>query len=636
MEIAAAVSFVLLLAGTLLLAARLYVWDGMFLLALGVAGMALILRRTFFPAGTKLSWSFNWRTIPQVRWVQGLTLLLSTSVGWVARSREGTSDFTILFLLWLLAVLGFIASLYLDPLADALRKPRPDLKLSRWEWLGLAALLLAAGLARGISLGQIPGNVGGDEGLQARMALDLLGPPLGNPFATGWYAVPTFSFLIYGLGMRIFGATVAGVRALSMLVGVATVAATFSLGRSLGGRRVGWVAAVTVAFSAYAIHFSRVASNQVFDPLIGALTFGLLWRAMEDDDLALWGLAGMSCAAGWYLYFGARWVTGMVGIFLLWRLFKEPRFLARRWQGLTLAAVGGLVVLMPLLLWYAAHPDDMAARYNQVSIFASGWLANEVIITGRSAPQLLLDQLFKAVGAFHVIPDRSFWYYPETPLADFVTGALMLVGFVAAALRWRWPGRGLTLMWLFSTMVMAWGITENAPSSQRGLLTLPAVGLMVGWGVDALFEIWHKRSRWVWQVVLALMGAMAILNLTFYFQVYSPHRIYGNPTAETGMEIIKFLQANPAPNEKHYFLGAPYMYWGFGAFAFLLPELNDTVDLEAGVLPMDVAGPARFIVVEDRVGDLDRLQEIYPGGKAQAIFGTQSRRVAWIYDWPGP
>ncbi len=58
---------------------------------------------------------------------------------------------------------------------------------------------------------------------------------------------------------------------------------------------------------------------------------------------------------------------------------------------------------------------------------------------------------------------------------DFVSGAFMLVGIVAAFLRWRWPSRGMILLWFCSTVVMAWGVTENPPSSQRGTILLPAV-----------------------------------------------------------------------------------------------------------------------------------------------------------------
>jgi hypothetical protein len=76
------------------------------------------------------------------------------------------------------------------------------------------------------------------------------------------------------------------------LRGHADVLATFLLGRELSGKGSGWLAALVLTFSAYHIHFSRLASNQIFDPLIGALAFWLLWRAMRGSSLTVWGLSG--------------------------------------------------------------------------------------------------------------------------------------------------------------------------------------------------------------------------------------------------------------------------------------------------------------------------------------------------------
>jgi 4-amino-4-deoxy-L-arabinose transferase-like glycosyltransferase len=88
-----------------------------------------------------------------------------------------------------------------------------------------------------------------------------------------------------------------------------TVFTTFAFGRALGGRKAGWVAAIVMAFSAYHIHYSRLASNQILDPFIGSLSLWLLWRAAVSPaenpwrELA-WGVAGIVTGFGWYAYFG--------------------------------------------------------------------------------------------------------------------------------------------------------------------------------------------------------------------------------------------------------------------------------------------------------------------------------------------
>lgn len=634
MSVVAGVSLLLLLAGTYLIGFHLYVWDGALLLGLGLLGIALALRALAVPVRRA---PVSRRTIAWSEWVRSWgrvgAVLLAVAVGLAARNRPAEADFTLLFVFWLLAVAWFVATLYF-PLT---RRPRLAALLSRVEWIGLVALLAAALAVRAIALGRIPYNFGGDEGTQALAALQLVERPLGNPFATGWFAVPTMSFALYGLAMRLCGATMAGARALSAGVGTLTVLTTFLLGRSLGGRRVGWVAAVTVASSAYAVHFSRLASNQIFDPLIGTLAVWLLWEALRRAELGTtatlwWGLAGMVAGLGWYLYFGARWVTLLLALILVWRALVEPRFLARHRQGLGLLGAGWLVVVAPLWAWYAAHPADLTARYNQVSIFASGWLAKAMQVTGKSALALLAEQLWRAITAFHLTPDPTFWYYPNAPLADFVTGALMLVGLLAALRRWRWPARGLTLLWFGSTLFMAWGLTENPPSSQRGLLLVPAFALLVAWGTEALWELGVRYHAAVRRAVVLLLTLAVTWNLVFYFLIYTPRRIYGNPTSEAATAVVHFVESNPRSGATVYLVGPPYLYWGFGGFAFLLRD-QPGQDVEAGQVPAEISSPARFVFVEARMGELGAFQTTYSGGQLTTLTSSNGHPLALIYDW---
>lgn len=632
---------VLLLAGVYLLNLGVYVWDAGLCLGLGLLILGVTLCRVFYPPAPKPVVS---APVPLAEWFaarrkgvwRGVALGLALLVGVLARRKAPESDFTAVLGLWLLALGIFAATL-----PARVGAPSTLARLGRQEALALSLLLIAALLVRGVALGRVPANFGGDEGTQALLSLQLVERPLGNPFATSWYSVPTLSFLLYGAAMRLFGAGMAGARALSALVGTLTVLTTFLLAREMGGRRVGWVAALVVAFSAYHLHFSRLASNQIFDPLIATLTFWQLWRALygsaEDETPAAWGWAGLAAGLGWYTYFGARWVTGMVGLFLVWRLLVEPHFWARHRHGLALLALGWLTMTAPLAVWYAAHPGDLTARANSVSIFASGWLTREMALTGRSALALLGQQFWKAATAFHLTPDPTFWYYPQAPLLDFISGTLLLVGMVAALLRARWPARGLTLLWFWSTLVLAWVMTENPPSSQRGLLLVPAVALGVGWGVEAIFAALpappRRKAAWLSRAMGLTLAIMALANLGFYFGVYTPRRTYGNPTAWVATEVAHYGAAHPAAGMT-YFFGAPFLYWDFGTLAFLLRD-QPGMDVLPNEIPEAVA-PARFILVPERAGEFTALQARYPGGVVHELRAPDQRLLALIYDWPAP
>lgn len=635
-----ALSLVLFLLATYLLSLRRYVWDALLLLFL--SGLGLLMRSTrplpFLKAARPRLHTIFPRTL--AGWIRACALLVATAVAFSTRSRVLSDDFTALFVWWLVAVASFAITL-LRPVAQRWR----DVALSRQELYGLAGLLLVAGLLRFVALGRVPYNLGGDEGTQLVAGLQLIARPLGNPFATGWYSVPTMSFLAYGAGMRLFGATVAGGRAQSAILGTLTVLTMWLLARAVGGRRVGWAAALFVAFSHYHIHFSRVASNQIADPFIGTLALWLLWgviapnRRSETQAVSRWGLCGIVAGVGWYAYFGARWVTLLIGLIVVWRVLVEPRFLVRHWRGLLTLACGWLVVVLPLLGWYTTHPSPLTERYNAVSVFASGWLAREVVATGKTPARLLLQQLWKAASAFHLTPDPTFWYFPEAPLLDFVTGALMLVGMVAALVRVRWPSRALVLIWFWSTLVMAWVLTENPPSSQRGLLLLPAAALFAAWGLDV---VWQKLIQPAWLAALVatiLLGSAALLNVDFYFGDYTPRRIYGNPTAEKMTSLAYYVRENPHPacgdtvcRNPVYFFGPPFVYWDFGSLAFLLHG-QPGVNVQPEERPRLLTQPVRMIFVPERLGELEAMKAAYPDGVVREVTTQDQRVLAVIYDW---
>lgn len=643
MLVLTALSLFCLFFATYLISSQQYVYDAFLLLVLAGIGLGVSFLR---PGTPRQSTDFRLRRLlPRTRtgWTRVIALAVALWVTGSARKSAPTDDFAGLLLWWLLAVAAFAVTC----VVPLVRRRRAAALFSR-ETYALAALLVIAFLVRGVALGRVPANLSGDEGTQLAFGYRLLQPPLGNPFATGWYSVPTMSFFAYGAAMRLFGATIAGGRALSAITGTLTVLTTFLLGRALGGRRVGWIAALVLTFSHYHIHFSRLASNQIADPFIGTLALWLLWlvllpnRRSDAKNAALWGLCGVVTGAGWYAYFGARWVSPLVGLFVLWRMAAEPRFLARHWRGVLVFASGWLVVVLPLLGWYTVHPSPLTERYNAVSIFASGWLEREIATTGTSMGRLLLQQFWKSATAFHLTNDPTFWYFPETPLADFVTGALLLVGMAAAVARVRRPSRSMVLVWFWMTLVMAWGLTENPPSSQRGLLLMPAVALLVAWGVEALWRRCARYTQLVFVVSALLAGMVIVLNLGFYFGVYAPKRLYGNPTAEIGTVFAQYMLEHPHPacgnvapeacRDFVYFFGPPRLYWGFGSIVFLLRD-QAGVDVQPGEIPRDAAPLARFAFVNERRGELEAVQSAYPGGVVTEVKSFDGRVLMTLYDW---
>jgi len=685
---------------------REYVWDGVLLWAVALFSFGLLLGRTGRErTGQRHRGLLAWLRVPPARAVAvvggtGLVLV----AGWLARQRPDTADFGGVFLLWLVGgacfMLGFVPALGCSVSAvvgGIAGWGSPDCGparaggaagqrvgesrgggesrgrvvhrcRSRWaELAGLALLLLGALVVRGVNLEHIPANLGGDEGTWGMEGLAMFADGrMANPFTTRWLAFPSLSFLASGLSMRMFGATVAGLRALSALVGTATVLTTFLLARELWGWRVGWWSAVALAFGHFHIHYSRLAVNNIGDSLFITLALWLFVRGLRSRRAIYFALAGAVTGLGWYGYFGARLIGVLVALYVAWRAVVEYRFLARYGRLLLVMLGAALVVAFPLVLHYAVNPEALLSRSRQVSLFASGWLAREQATTGRSIGSLLLQQLWRSISAFHYTLDPTFWYRPSIPLLDCVSGVLFILGILWATGHWRWPANGLLLMWFWLALIFGWVLTENPPSSMRLVIVAPALALSVGlglnWLLDLLDHLHIHASRFThhglrithyalctWSVA-ALLTVIAILNLHYYFIVYTPTRVYGNPTAEIATELGRALARRGGRADTRrptdsghscvvHFYGPPFIYWDFGTLRFLARGVEgmDVPPPGEGEAPVpDRSKGACFVFLRERMDELAQVRARYPGGVETFTHSSVDGRPLYVSYEIGP
>ena len=148
-----------------------------------------------------------------------------------------------------------------------------------------------------------------------------------------------------------------------------------------------------------------------------------------------------------YTYLAARLFPVLLAFALL-PLLLDPRTRALRARQLLLVALVAFLTALPLLAYFAAHPDAFWVRIGQV---APG--------TGAAESLSLTESLLRSFGMFFLAGDPYLRFnLPGRPLFDFATGGLLLAGWIILMARYRrlyydWQ-RAAVLLLLLAPLVM--------------------------------------------------------------------------------------------------------------------------------------------------------------------------------------
>lgn len=680
-----------------------YLWDGVAFCALGALCFLLAWRASRPKSTKSLSGTaqaqqsaarrlvlslLSWlRRHPLPAALMAFGLFLSALAALLARERPWNRSTYDLVILWL-AGMGFVVAAVWALAA----RPVPGSGGRRVPWTevgAVAGLTALALLLRVTALSRVPYTLGGDEAWHGLLARQVLASELRNPFVMGTMSMPTLFYWPLSWSLRLVGDPLVGLRLPAALAGALTIPAFYLLVRSLWGRRLALVAAALLAAYDYHIHYSRLGANNVWDPLLVVLTLWLvdrglvaclpslacrlrLWHrhgrpgqaavhastgATADGRRQAWCflLAGLVMGLGACFYTGARLLPAMVALYVgffwlqnRWPALRRPGGRAPAapdaalWPYLLLMALAFLAAAGPMLGYAQAHPAEWNARLNQVGIVQSGWLAREPGLTGKTTAHILAEQFLRAAGAFHVFPDRTVWYGSPRPLLGVGAGALAIIGMataLGAVVFARQRRYFLVLLWFWSVIVTGGMLTESPPSSQRLVMAIPAVVLLVATGLDRAVALAGRllgvRRLWRDLALGLLTLALMVGSVRFYFVEFAPSARYGGENGETATMIGHYL-AGLDGDHRAYFLGAPRIYWGFGSMSFLAPAVpgRDVVDPLEAPPEADTQHATVWIFLPEREGELLWVRQAFPQGRLREFRDAGGRLRFIAYEVP--
>ncbi len=224
------------------------------------------------------------------------------------------------------------------------------------------------------------------------------------------------------LGSMLFGETIAGFRIFSVLLGTCTVAVTALIAHAWAGRAAALWAGAFIAFNEFHAMVSAIATDKVYSIFFGALAAYWFVRALQEDRprvllwAALFAALSILCYEIMYLLIPAFAVAVLFSKRRVW--FLSPY--------LYVAAVLGLVVLLPDLLWNlnAANAGEMSYAGHLDRFGGIGFTQHYLLFFFRDA----VVPLYAAMG--RSIHDG----FGEYAVMNIVLGVLLF----AAALFWSW------------------------------------------------------------------------------------------------------------------------------------------------------------------------------------------------------
>lgn len=532
-----------------------------------------------------------------------------------------------LVFLWLLSIVAFVVAAGVLPDRFPAIGLRARLVEHRLEVAIATAVLLVAIIPRAWSLSTYAWSMSGDEGTFAVTARSTLEGAIRNPFSSGPWGYPSLLFIVQGWFIDLFGGSVGSARALSALFGVCSVVTVWLLIRDHFSRNIALLAALFCASLNLHVYWSRDAQNASAPMFFLPLAILLLDRGLIGGSRTSSVGAGLIIALAQFFHPSNRLLLPMAIAYLIYALIlvsRDKREISLQSWGSTLANAGWLTAAivighLPLIAYFEAHRHEFWSRTNEVSVFASGWLDREQIITGDSALEIMARQIWNAI-MFPFSTEPHGHYRPGSPLVGWPLVIFVAIGLALATV-WLLRRRYFGIALGFWVVTIGLGFTDGPPMTNRYTAAAPflamlgAVGLWAAGRVIVLY--WRVPVRYLAPAVGTIAILIAIWQFHFYFQDPNQVDLYSDANSQLANGVAREAE-KLGDGAVVYLAGAPRLtYSGFMNIAFIAPnaigfDVDPMWDLHQS--PPQLVGPTLFAFIPERSNELEVVSSWFPDG----------------------
>lgn len=502
---------------------------------------------------------------------------------------------------------------------------------SRGETVFLLGLVVLAAVPRLAALSDLPSFMHHDTAACGLVGQQLLTGEATDPFelVDRWYHFPRLGLLPYTVSLRLLGTSVLALRLTSAIPGALVVLALYFLVRGWFGRLAAAIAAILLATSHVAVHFSRVGIWNIHALLLGVAGLAALASGWRRRSLFWLTVAGLCFGLTLHAYTAGRLFFGLGLLSVAGLALAGRRRAARPLAWLVLAIV---LPLVPLAASFVRKPGGLAVdRERSVNPFATATRQHLISQIGTADKAAILKyQVTRTLGGFVTLGDTSTNYGSRRPLIGPVTLVLFLGGLGFAVV--RLPDRRFALLvaWLGAGLLFGGVLTVNPPNFPRLLAVVPVPFVLAG---VALGLIWEKARTLgpVLRTAAALLAvgvavSALVSNARGYLRFMERVEISVNE-----WDVLESLDDLRDVKTVYLFTGA-YMLADSPLFRLFKGGRRLVTGVNGADLPDDLEEPTAFVVTPDnrevgtvlteRFPDLDREVRMSEGVRQLTIYRT--------------
>ncbi len=557
-----------------------------------------------------------------------LTMLLFTSYG--------RTNYIPVLTFWLFAGLCYVAGFSRN--IPSLAECSEWLKLHRYELVGVGLVTLLGMAQRFYQLGEIPRVINGDEGRIGLTALSTNSYPFVNPFAL-WENFGALYLQGINLSMSLFGVSPFSLRLLAAIGGTLAIPALYLLARQISGSRIAFIAAILLAISHTHIHFSRtVAVAYIQGTWLIPLELYFLLSGLARHSSWRAALGGVLLAIHFNVYLDSQIIAALVLVYMVLAFLSlRPWFKPALPQAFAFWGGFGIMIL-PELVYIWQQPATFFDRLNKDGIFQSGWLAQEIVITGHSAVQILAERVIHAFLSVIYYPSFDFYGSP-TPMLSLISAMLFLLGLGITLSKARSPGY-LLLNGFFWAGTFAIGIFSIPASADtyRMLIVLPAALLMAALGLDRALHVlglgWSQTQKTYTSIAALILLSLLVFNMWAYFFHFAGRCLYGSDDGPTRFAsyLGNYVRTLDRENQA-YLLNDPLYFYGSHLSVNFLSRNHPIINVPDSVDTLQAKPDETIIATPSRIAELRAWADSHPGGVLHYEYDCQ-QTILLAYQFP--